>query len=62
MVKITSLKKNSPWYDDRNYFIGETFKVVGSRFYPESDKGKAFAEKQGVEYFVFIDGANTLPL
>lgn len=57
MVKITGIKKESPWYDDRKYFIGETFELNESRFTPISDKAKKFAEDQGVEYFVFIIGA-----
>lgn len=63
MVKITAIKKNSPWYDDRANFIGEKFSIQKgtSRYYPESEKAIAFAQKQGVNYFVFIDGAESVP-
>lgn len=51
---IKSLNTNSVWYGDRDQFIGETFSIDGSRFTPQSDKAKAFAEKHGVKYFVFL--------
>lgn len=54
MKRITVIEKSSVWRDDRSHFIGETFKVDGQRYYPQSDKAKAFAKAQGVEYFVFV--------
>jgi len=63
MFKITAIKKESPWYKDREFFIGETFEVLTStsRYFPVTEKAKNFAKEQGVEYFVFVNGAESIP-
>lgn len=63
MIKITAIKKESPWYNDREHFIGEEFQIIEGtgRFVPMSDKAKKFAQSEGVEFFVFVNGAEYMP-
>ena len=54
MKKVTSLSKDSVWYDDRSNIVGEIFRVEGQRYYPESEKAKELARLNGRDYFVFV--------
>lgn len=54
MRKITMLAKNSVWYEHKDSIVGETFRVDGDKYWPQSPKAKALAAAEHIEYFVFV--------